>query len=62
MGAEKILVEFGLLLASAIPKLIELFKHGGRDGVLVALDAALVAARAKNDADLATKHRDDDGA
>lgn len=56
MGAEKILIEFGLLLASAIPKLIELFQHGGRDGVLVALDGALVVARAKTDADLLAKH------
>lgn len=56
MGAEKILIEFGIALAAALPKLIELFRTGGRDGVLVALDAALVTVRAKNDADLAAKH------
>lgn len=57
MGPEwKLLVDFGVLLASAIPKLIELFQHGGRDGVLVALDGALVVARAKTDADLLAKH------
>jgi hypothetical protein len=57
MGPEwKLLMDFGLLLASAIPKLIELFQHGGRDGVLVALDGALVVARAKTDADLHAKH------
>lgn len=53
---EKVLLDFALALASALPKLVELFQHGGRDAVLVALDAGLATARAKNDADLAAKH------
>ena len=58
MSTELQLLEaFGRALAEALPKLIDLFKSvGGRDAFLVALDAALATARAKNDQDLAAKH------
>lgn len=45
-------------VADALPRLVELFTHlGGRDAFLVAVDAALISARAKTDADLDAKHR-----
>jgi hypothetical protein len=47
------------VLVEALPKLVELFKHGGKDAVLTALDGALVVARAKTDEDLAAKHAHD---
>ncbi len=53
---EAIVVQILSAVASALPKLIELFKHaGGRDAFLAALDSALIVARAQNDADLAAK-------
>lgn len=44
-------------VAEILPKLVDLFSHvGGRDAFLAALDSALIVARAKTDADLASKH------
>ena len=53
MSPEQAFLEF---LASIAPKLIDLFKAGGRDAVLEALDATLVAVRQKTDDDLKRKH------
>lgn len=50
---------FFSVLVEVLPKLFELFEKGGRDAVLTALDTALVVARAKTDADLLAKHKDD---
>jgi hypothetical protein len=55
--ALKLAMDFIEALLRAGPKLFELFRHvGGRDGFLVAIDATLVTARAKTDADLDAKH------
>lgn len=59
MDAAQAIVEVGEVIVAAIPKIIELFKHGGRDAVLTALDAGLAGARAKTDADLEAKHHGD---
>ncbi len=49
--------DFVELLIAVAPKLYALFKTlGGRDGFLVALDAALETARAGHDAELRRKH------
>jgi hypothetical protein len=57
MNPEQLALDFFEFLASIGPKLFELFKAGGRDAVLTALDASLVAIREKTDADLRAKHR-----
>lgn len=55
-----LLESFGLALAAALPKLIELFTHlGSRDAFLAALDGTLATARAKTDSDLTAKHAHD---
>ena len=47
------------LLVEVVPKLFALFKTlGGRDAVLVALDAALETARAGHNQELRRKHGD----
>lgn len=46
-------------LAEIGPRLFDLFKAGGRDAVLEALDATLVAIRQKTDDDLRKKHAGD---
>ena len=48
--------DFVSLMVEVIPRLFALFKSGGRDAVLVALDAALETARAAHDAELRKKH------
>lgn len=53
------LEELGGVLVESVPKLVELFKHGGRDAVITTLDGALVVARAKTDDDLKKKHEHD---
>ncbi len=54
---EKLALDFVEFLVSIGPKLFALFKSGGRDVVIEALDATLIAAREKTDADLRAKHR-----
>jgi len=57
MSAEAIVMQFLAALASALPKLWELWSRlGDRDAFLAALDSALVTARSTTDADLARKH------
>lgn len=53
---EAIIVQILSAVASALPKLIELFQHAnGRDAFFAALDSALIVAREQNDRDLAAK-------
>lgn len=47
------------VLPAALPLIVDLFRHGGRDLVLSSLDAGLKAARSKTDADLEAKHAHD---
>jgi len=61
MDVGKLIAEYGddfaRLLFELAPKLYKLFRlAGGRDGVLVALDAALESARAAHDEELRRKH------
>lgn len=58
--ALQLALQFLEALLAAGPKLFELFRRAGsRDAFLVALDTTLATARAKSDADLARKHRQD---
>ena len=55
MNEEEILADFIGFLAAVAPKLYDIFKQHGRDAVLEALDATIVAMREKTDADLRNK-------
>jgi hypothetical protein len=58
MDPAQIALEFAQAVVAAMPALFRLFQQlGSRDAFLAALDAALIAARAKTDADLEAKHR-----
>ena len=60
MSTETDAIAIAEFLLGLAPKLVELWRTGvSRDAVLVGLDAVLAAARAKTDADLAAKPRND---